>query len=166
MALWRNAASPGLSNAWDRASPRERLLLALAGIVVALGAGWAWIWQPLQSDVARLSRDLPLARQVLAAARAQADDLVALQRTPGAARSGDPRAAVERALAEHSLRPAVTSLDVQEGRVRLTFAEVRFDALPAIIETLGRADGLRVLEADVTARVEPGTVRAELTFVR
>ncbi len=166
MALWLNAVSPGLSNAWDRASPRERRLLALAGIVVALGAGWAWIWQPLQSDIARLSRDLPLAQQVLAAARSQADDLVALQRAPGTVRSGDPRAAVERVLAEHGLRPAVASLDVQEGRVRLTFAAVRFDALPVVIETLGRADGLRVVEANVTARVEPGTVRAEFTFVR
>jgi type II secretory pathway component PulM len=81
-------------------------------------------------------------------------------------RAADPRAAVERALAERSLRPAVTALDEKDGRVRLTFAAVRFDALVALLDALAKTDGLRAVEAVLAARVEPGTIRAELTLAR
>jgi type II secretory pathway component PulM len=69
-------------------------------------------------------------------------------------------------LAERGLRPAVTAIDVQDGRVRLTFAAVRFDALIALLDALARTDGLRAVDAVLAARVEPGTVRAELTLAR
>ena len=166
MAFSLHALSPDLANAWDRASRRERAMIVGATVVVALAAGWVWVWQPMNADIARLQRDFPRARTVLATARAQADSLVALQRTSASAKGSDPRAAVERVLAERSLRPAVTALDVQEGRVRLTFAAVRFDALIALLDALARTDGLRAVDAVLAARVEPGTVRAELTLAR
>lgn len=166
MAFSLHSLSPGLGHAWDRASRRERAMIVGAAIVVALAAGWTWVWQPMNADIARLQRDLPRAHGVLATARAQADALVALQRTSAGAKSTDPRAAVERVLAERGLRPAVTALDAQEGRVRLTFAAVRFDALVAFLDALARTDGLRAVDAVLAARVEPGTVRAELTLAR
>jgi type II secretory pathway component PulM len=166
MAFSLHTLSPGLAHAWDRASRRERGMIVAAAIVVALAVGWIWIWQPANADIARLQRDLPRAHAVLATARAHADALVALQRTSASAGSTDPRAAVERVLAERSLRPAVTALDVQDGRVRLTFAAVRFDALIALLDALARTDGLRAVDAVLAARVEPGTVRAELTLAR
>lgn len=166
MALSLHALSPALAHAWDRASPRERAMIAAAAVVLVLAAGWAWLWQPMNADIARLSRDLPRAQGVLATARGQADALVALQRTSSATKAADPRAAVERVLAERSLRPAVTALDEKDGRVRLTFAAVRFDALIATLDTLAKTDGLRAVDAVLAARVEPGTVRAELTFAR
>lgn len=166
MAFSLHALSPGLAHAWDRASRRERAMIVGAALVVALAAGWVWVGQPMNADIARLQRDLPRAHSVLATAGAQADALVALQRASGAATSTDPRAAVERVLAERSLRPAVAALDVQEGRVRLTFTAVRLDALIAVLDALARTDGLRAVDAVVAARVEPGTVRAELTLAR
>ncbi|MCC7325992.1 MAG: type II secretion system protein M [Burkholderiales bacterium] len=155
-----------MANAWDRASKRERTLLGVAALVVLFAAGWAWLWQPMNADITRLQRDLPRAKSTLDAARAQADDLVALQRVTVPVKSADPRSAVERVLGERGLRSEVTSLDVQDGRVRMTFAAVRFDALPALLATLATADALRVVDAVLTARVEPGIVRAELTLGR
>lgn len=161
-----HALSPALAGVWDRASRRERALLALAAVVVALAVLWLWVWQPMIADIARLERDLPRTRAVLAAARAQADDLVALQRSSVRAKSGDPRAAVERVLAERGLRAAVNSLDVQDGRVRLGFAVVRFDALVGLLDALAKSEGLRAVDATLTARVEAGTVRADVTLAR
>lgn len=158
--------SPALAGAWDRASARERTLVGAAVVVVALAAAWAWLWQPMAADIARMQRDLPRERAVLAAARAQADDLVASRRAAAAARSGEPRAAVERLLAERGLRGAVSALDVKDARVRLTFGAVDFPALVGWLDALHARDGLRAVEAVVTARVEPGTVRAELTLAR
>lgn len=165
MALTLHAVSPRLAAAWEGASPRERALVVLAIVVVAGAALYTWVWRPVTADVARLARDLPVARANLAAARAQAGALVALQRAPAGTPGDDPRATVERVLAERRLRPAVSLLDVADGRVRLTFNAVRFDALPETLAALGR-EGLRPVEAVLTARVEPGTVRAELTLAR
>lgn len=155
-----------MANTWDRASTRERRLVIAAALVVLFAAGWTWLWQPVNADIARLQRDLPYAKSALAAARAQADELVALQRATVPVKSADPRSVVERALGERGLRNEVTALDLQDGRVRLTFAAVRFDALPALLAALAKADGLRVVDAVLSARVEPGIVRAELTLAR
>ena len=153
------------ANAWARASVRERRLVVAAAIVVACGIGWTWIWQPMKSDTARLARDLPRQQSVLAAARAQADSIAALERSPSPLRAADPMAAVERVLAERGLRPGAT-LDTQEGRVRLTFASLRFDAVPGLVDALSRTAGVRVADAVLTRRVEPALVRAEFTLVR
>lgn len=155
-----------LASAWQRASPREQRMLAAAAIVVALGIFYAWVWKPMTADIERLTRDLPRAQSVLDAARAQADNLVALERNPAPVRSQDALAAVERVLAERGMRSAVTALDLSEGRVRLTFAAVRFDAVPGLLDSLTRNAGVRVAEATLTPRVEPGTVRAEFALAR
>lgn len=166
MRLELHSLSPALASAWERASARERLLVLMAAFVVVFAIAWTWVWQPMKADIARLQRDLPRAQGTLAAARAQASELVALSRASAPVKSGDPRVAVERVLAERGLRPAVATLDLADGRVRLTFGAVRFDALPGVLDTLARTDGLRVVDAVLTARVEPGTVRAEFTIAR
>jgi type II secretory pathway component PulM len=155
-----------ISDAWARASARERWLIALAGVVIVVGLGWTLVWQPVHADLARLERDLPRQRAVLAAARAQAAELVALERAPAPVRPHEPLAAVERVVAERGLRAAASALDFSEGRVRLTFAAIGFDALPGLLDALARSAGVRLAEATITQRVEPGMVRAELAFVR
>lgn len=165
MALTLHSLSPRLAGTWDGASARERMLVVVAGVVVAGAALYAWLWRPMTDDIARLTRDLPTARATLAAARAQADGIVAAQRAAPAPGNDNSRAVVERVLAERRLRPSVSLLDVADGRVRLTFDAVRFDALPATLAAMER-EGLRPVEAVVTARVEPGTVRAEFTLTR
>lgn len=159
-------ALSAIADTWARASVRERRLVLLAGAVVVAALGWTFVWQPAQGDIARLERDLPRQRAVLAAARAQADAIVALERTPAPARAIEPLAAVERVVAERGLRPAASLLDFSEGRVRLTFAAVRFDALPGLLDALTKTAGVRVADATITQRVEPGMVRAELALVR
>jgi len=69
-------------------------------------------------------------------------------------------------LAERSLRAAVGTLDAQDGRVRLGFPAVRFDALVGLLDTLAKSEGLRAVDATLTARVEAGTVRADVTLAR
>jgi general secretion pathway protein M len=158
--------SPRAADAWDHASLRERRLVAMAAIVVALAIGWTWLWRPMLDDIARMRRDQPREQSVLAATRAQAADLASLQQQAASARTGDMRAGVERILAERGLRAAASTLDVQDGRIRLAFPAVRFDALMDALDALSRTEGLHASEATLTARVEPGTVRAELTLTR
>lgn len=165
MARSLKTLSPRLAGAWEGASRRERALVVLAAVVIVGALLYTAVWRPMTADIERLSRDLPVARASLAAARAQADTLVALQRAGNNPRGDDPRAVVERVLVERKLRPAVSLLDVNDGRVRLTFNAVPFVALPEALAALGR-EGVRPVEAVITARVEPGTVRAEFTLSR
>ena len=109
---------------------------------------------------------MPGERSALAQARKMADEMVSLARTAPARRATDARAELERVLAERGLRSAVTQLDWQDGRARIVFADVGVDALVSLLEALQRDAQLRIVEATLTARVEPGTVRAELTLAR
>jgi len=148
---------------WQRLSAREQRMVVVAAIIVLAAIAWAGLWLPMNADIVRLARDVPRMESLAATARAQADDIVALARTGAPARV-DPLPGVERVLAERNLRGAVSSLDVQEGRVRMTFAMVRFDALAPLLDALTRTVGLVPADITLQPRVEPGFVRAELAF--
>jgi type II secretory pathway component PulM len=157
---------PAVVRFWDGASPRERTLVLVACAVMLLAAAWTALWQPLVADTARLERARMRDSVVLAAARADAEDVAGLQRSAAPARSGEPRTAVERVVAERGLRPMLASLDVQDGRVRATFTAIRFDALVGALDALAKNDGVFPVEMTLTPRVEPGTLRAELVLAR
>ena len=158
--------SPRIADAWERASSRERRLIGLAGIAVTAALLWAAVWEPMQLDIARMERDQARDKSMLAAARAQVAEIASLQQAAPRTRSQDVRVAVERTIAGRGLRADVTTLDVQDGRVRLVFAAIRFEALIGALDALARGDQVRPAEMVLSARVEPGTVRAEIMFSR
>jgi type II secretory pathway component PulM len=164
--LQRIPVPPAWLRAWDGLSSRERKLAASAAAVVLLAAGWGFIWQPMQEDTDRAREEGLRDRAALAVARAQAAEMAGLQRSAPAAPAGDPRLPIERVLAERSLKATVTSLEIKDNRAFVTFGAIGFDALVGALDALAKADGLRAVEATLTARVDPGTVRAELTLAR
>ena len=95
-----------------------------------------------------------------------AKEIGGLARAPRDGAPADARADLERVLAQQNLRAAVTQLDWRDGRAHVVLAAVGYDALIAALEALQRDARLRAVEATLTARVEPGTVRAELTLAR
>jgi len=147
-------------------TPRERRVIAALIVLVVAVIGWLAVWQPLQRDIAALRSSVPAERSSLVQARKMADEMVSLARTAPARGATDARAELERVLAERGLRGAVTQLDWQDERVRMVFANVGADPLVALLDALYRDAQLRIVEATLTARVEPGTVRAELTLAR
>lgn len=151
---------------WVRTSTRERLLIALGAIVVFFGAGWPLLWLPVTEDLARSDASMARAREARDLARQAADEIAGLRREARTPRTPDPKAAVERVIDAHGLRPLLTSLDVQAPRVRLTFAAVEFAALARFLDVLGREEQLFPVEALVAQRVEPGRVRAEFALAR
>jgi len=157
---------PAFVRAWDRMSMRERRLATAAATVVLLAAAWAWLWQPMQEDSLRVRRELVRDRAVLATARAQAAESAGLQRGAQVQAGSDSRVAIERVLGERGLQGALTSLAVKDDRTTITFAAIGFESLVGVLDSLARTDGLRPLEATLTSRVDPGTVRAEITLAR
>ena len=147
-------------------SRSERRIVAVIAVAVGVSVLWLGLWQPLRRDAdsLRAARDANAA--ALAAARKMTEEAAGLARATPASAPADARAALERILAQQNLRGAVTQLDWQEGRARLAFAAIPYDALVALLEALQRDGKLRAVDATLTARVEPGTVRAELTLAR
>ena len=139
-------------------------MLRWTGLVVLLAILYALAWQPLARDIMRTRDALERDRATLATVRPYAESRITDR--AGDAAPSDPRAAVARALESRGLRAAASSLEAREGRVALVLGAVPFDALVAFLDDLSRNEGLRAIEARVTARVEPGTVRAELTLGR
>jgi type II secretory pathway component PulM len=149
-------------------SKGERRTVAVILIVAVLSLSWVAIWQPLTRDSATLRAARADSAGALAAARRMSDEIAGLERTAAAPApaASDLRGALERVLAQQDLRSAVTQLDWQDGRARLVLAAVRYDPLMFALEALQRDAQLRAVEVSLTARVEPGTVRAEITLAR
>ena len=148
---------------WQLRSPAERSAWLVGG-GIALGlAAWALIWQPLTRDTERLERRLVEQRATLATARRQADEIAALARRTVEPSPRDARADVESALARQGLK--ATAIDRgDDQRLRVTLDAVSFDALASLLEALQRDARLSAVDITAAARVEPGQVRAEMTF--
>jgi type II secretory pathway component PulM len=151
---------------WRQWSLRERALIALGGVVVVVAAGWPLLWAPIQRDVDASPIAVARARAAAASARQAAAEIPGLERKAQAPRNVDVAGAVQAALAAQGLRDVATSVDAKAGRARLTFAAIDMATLATLVETLGRDEQLFVREALLAGRVEPGSVRAELTLAR
>ncbi len=156
-------ASDRLPRWWRLRTRTERAGL-VAGATVALAAlAWLIVWQPLQTDIARLTRELATQRVALAEARTQADAMAGLERrTPPPA--GDARAMLDLALGQAGVK--ATAIDRTGDDLRVTIDGLSFDALTALFDSLQRDAALRVVDLNAAARVEPGMVRAEFTLRR
>ena len=128
--------------------------------------GWWALWLPLVNDLAALRADAPRSRAALADAQRMADEIA------GLARRHRPRPQPIRARCSNARLPPPTcappsrSSTGRTGRARVVFAAVDFARLVAALEALQRESGLAIVDATLTARVEPGTVRAELVLAR
>ena len=151
---------------WSSKSGGERRIVAGLALVVLAALAWWVIWQPVTRDIVASRASLVRGSAALAHARRMNDELAGLARMAAPAGDADPRADLERVLVQHNLRAALTQQDWKDGRARLVFGAVNYDALVASLETLQRDTRLRVVEATLTARVEPGTVRVELVLAR
>lgn len=155
-----------LRNAFSAADPsrrRGRVMLAVGSL---LAIAYALAWPMLESELARSRMAAQAAQASVERARAASGDIAGLQRASRAVREGDPAAALARASAELGAGAAITSAEVVDGRLRVVLAGIAFDRLARLVEALGRNEGLFLVEALLVPRVEPGSVRAELTFSR
>lgn len=148
---------------WQLRSPAERSFWLVAGGIALALVAWVLIWQPLARDTVRLERRLIEQRATLATARRQADEITALARSTVEPSPRDARSAVESALAQQGLKATAVERG-DDQRLRVTLDAVSFDALASLLEALQRDARLNAVDLTAAARVEPGQVRAEMTF--
>jgi type II secretory pathway component PulM len=167
MATATSSRGEGLSQWWQLRTRGERALLACVATLLVLALAWLFVWQALVQDSERLTRQLASASSTLLEARRQADAIAGLARNTPPAPTGDLRAALDAVLAQQGLKSNATSVErIDNESLRLTFDSIGFEALSACLDALQRNAQLRAVELVVTARVEPGQARAELTLAR
>jgi type II secretory pathway component PulM len=150
---------------WDASTPARRMSIAVVAIAIAL-AVVLFALRPLTTAIDRTQADVERIRAMLGVAQARIADSASLERTPPPLHAGDLRAAVDSVLARHELRAVPAASATSDGRYAVVVDDARFDVLVAALDALGRDDGVHVVEATLAARVEPGRVRADLTFTR
>jgi general secretion pathway protein M len=144
---------------WTRRSPRERHVLAIGAVVVAVLLFVALAWIPVARTHARLERELPQVRASIAALERQADEVRRLRMLPAAASAAaTPGAAPALAGAQVSI-PA-------PGRMQVVAGDVAFGALLDWLVAIEAAQGMHVESAHIEALPTVGRVRAELTLGR
>ena len=157
-----------LRELWRAREPRERLVIAAGLGALLLAALWAYAWEPISSDRARLAAALPKLRaqsQQIATQGAEVERLRNAARSRGAPTA--PDAAVTEAAQSLGLGEtigAVTSLG--EGRIQIAVKPVAFDALMQLLGELGAAHGLALESLAVRAVPERGRVQVESLVLR
>jgi type II secretory pathway component PulM len=154
-----------IAQAVQRADFSRRPAFARLAIVAALVVATV-VALRLHDAIARERENVSRNRVVLGAARARAAENATLARTTVVAKNGDLRASIEQVFARHALPYRVLDAQAGEGRLRIVIEAAPFDALVRALDALSREDGVRVTDATLTARVDPGTVRAELELAR
>ena len=155
-----------LSRWWSSKSRAERRIVAGVATLVFVAFAWGIVWQPLTRDTAVTRTANARAVVALSEARAMIEEMAGLARAAAPGAGGDLRADFERALAAQNLGASLTQQDWKDGRGRIVFSAIGYEALIGGLEALQRDAHLRVVEATFTARVEPGMVRAELVLAR
>ena len=155
-----------LTRAFDAAATAQRRPWLAFALVAAIAVAVAIVAIPLRDAIARARDDLARNRLVLAAAHGRAAESVTLAHAGAPAKSGDVQAAIDRVLAAHGLRHAPVTAHASDGAPGIVIEAAPFDALVRALDALARDEGVRVVEATLTARIDPGTVRAELVLAR
>lgn len=153
------------ARAFDGMSASRRAVsIALAIVVVCAVA--ALVALRLHDAIVRSQQSVSRERLLLDVARGRVAETATLARATAPERSGDIHAAIERVLAANGLR--YSKLDAQRGddAQRIVIEAAPFDALVRALDELMREDGVRVVDASLAARVDAGTVRAELALTR
>jgi type II secretory pathway component PulM len=151
---------------WSAKNDGERRVIAVLALVAGTCFAWWAIWQPLERDIGALRMAAARNKMALAGAHRVADEIAGLARSNAPEPAVDARAGLQRVLAQRAISNAVTQQEWQDGRVHLVFAAIGYDTLIAALESIQRDARLRVVEATLTARVDPGSVRADVVLVR
>ena len=156
---------------WFRGlAPRERLLVSVGSVVVAITVLYLGIWEPLNKAHTRREADLAASR-----ALAQRLEVIAAAVQSAHANGGGPAvntsasllSAVDQASKTPTLGKPLSRIQPEgDNEVRVWIDGVSFEALIRWINELESRYGIGIQSADMDKDSLPGQVNARLTLVR
>lgn len=157
---------PTLLQAWDASRPSQRATTITVAFIGMLVVAMLVAVVPLRDADEHARENLAHTRPVADVARARLAENAALARSAAPTGHQDLRTAIDKALSAQGIRYVPMSASSTEPVLRIVVESASFDALVRALEALARDDGVRVVDGVFDARVEPGTVRAELALAQ
>lgn len=150
---------------WASRSPRDRRLLAIAGVGVVAIVLVAFAWLPLERKRKSLAESVPAQALLLAGMEQQAAEVSRIRSMPAVT----PAAATPTATAATALAtrlPGAQAAALDDKRIRLTGADLPYGGVLEAIAAAQSGYGMRVDSARIEALPAPGRVRAEIVLAR
>jgi general secretion pathway protein M len=154
---------------WEGLPARDRVMVGVGAVVIALLLGWAWLWYPLSQARSRIESQVRHQRDDLAWMRQATAELATLH-TQGARGHADRQGKSLFALADVTARGAglATALKRVEPTgpksVRVSFETANFDALMTWVDGLTRDFGVQATDLSADRVEGIGLVNARVTL--
>jgi general secretion pathway protein M len=149
-------------------APRERAMVSIAAVVVALALVYAVAWGPLASSVARLQQSVEEQQALKQWMQQSAAEVNQLRGVVGTA--ADHRsllAVVDQTSKQSQLGPAVKRIEPDgQELVRVTLEQASFDDIMTWLGTLQRGFGVSVADVSIDRQADSGRVNARITLKR
>ena len=154
---------------WNQQSTRDRRVILIGSVIVAIFLIWSFVWHPLASERARLVSQLDNAKRDLAFVRVAEAEVERL-RSVGVRSLADRQGKSLLALADVSARAAglegvLKRLEpVGSNSVRASFEFASFDVLMSWIEGMARDYGVQITDFSADRVDASGLVNARVTL--
>ena len=150
------------SEFWAVRDARERAMLAVAALAVALGLTYALLINPPLTGRDRLNKNLPMLRQQVAQMQALSREAAALSAKPATPLIEMSKQNIEAALARNGLKPQSVMLTGDFAKVQL--ASVSFAGTMNWVDEMQKTALLSVVDANIVALDKPDMVNATFTL--
>ncbi|MCC5855661.1 MAG: type II secretion system protein M [Idiomarina sp.] len=153
---------------WTALQPRERVLVSIMAVLVAMTSFWLLVWQPIVDGVGNAEQRLMNQQSMLRFVEEQAGIVTyarqnTSRQTVTPVRTGELGAYINQVSGELNLE--ITRTQPQNESRVVVFNEASFDALLQLVENL-TARGVVIENLDVSETNEPGIVRVRRLQVR
>lgn len=153
---------------WANLGARERMLVIVAAVVVALAALYGLAWRPFSERMQRLEQTVAEQRELRAWMESAAQEVQRLRRAgggPGRTGGGSLLSVADRTAKEAGLGGAVKRVEPEgTGKVRIRLEQAGFDDLSRWLQRLAREFDVRVESITVDGGRQTGIVNARLTL--
>jgi general secretion pathway protein M len=152
-----------IAAAWQGLVPRERRLLMLGGVALAVLLSWWWMIDPAIKMRKKMQQQLPELRAQSMQMRMLAQEAATLPAAVLLAQSLS-RQEIERLLMDSGLKGEQVTLT--DSTVILSFSDVPFSGLTDYLQKAQREQQLTVIQATITARDRIDRVDAKISLQR
>jgi general secretion pathway protein M len=152
-----------IAAAWQGLMPRERRLLMLGGVALAVLLSWWWVIDPAIKMRKKMQKQLPELRAQSMQMRMLAQEAATLPAAVLLAQSLS-RQEIERLLMDSGLKAEQVTLT--DSTAILSFSDVPFSGLTDYLQKAQREQQLTVIQATITARDRIDRVDAKISLQR
>ncbi len=152
---------------WNARTQRERFVLAVGAVALALMLGYALLWYPARQGVTQLQNTLPQLRADLNAMRVQSEEFARLRQAAPKSRldAAGMRTAVQATAAKRGIDRAIERMDMTGAdRMRIVLGSVPFESWIGWVDSLQRDHQIVIEAARIDTLGRPGFAKVEVVL--